>query len=80
MMMLMVIREKRVSAKRKRHDPVKLKMCSLSSARWAGEIHEIRIDTLRLSVLTPIEYVVKYDDVQKYVVIYSDVLNFLVMY
>ena len=32
------------------------------------------------STLTPIEYVVKYDDVQKYVVIYDDVLNFLVMY
>ena len=50
MVMLMVKREKRVSAKRKRHDPVKLKMCSLSSARWAGEIHEIRIDTLRIEI------------------------------
>ena len=47
---------------------------------WSSRIINLhRIISLKM-VLTPIEYVVKYDDVQKYVVIYGDVLNFLVMY
>jgi len=39
--------QKRLSAKRKRHDPVKLKstlICTVYGVLWTGEIHETRME------------------------------------